>query len=370
MAKTKEVTRRNQGANVWATGRGYNGVKRTGSCFSWEYVGPTLGRVTKGGYDTAEEAAYAYDEFLTTHVPNADTNQALGYLKDRVVLAIREKISKAEKHKPQKNTRPVGKYGFRGVSANPKSKINPFMSYIQVHKKQIYVGSFPTAEDAARAHDIKAIQLLGVDAITNASLGLLPPDEEIKFTPGRSSPQLNVINTNASHPAIKIENNPTPPAKSNAAPMLQPLTPEQERLAQIEAARLMSDTADEEEETAPKLLKTAEPIQPDPDLPLPPVINPARADITQPAAVNLSPISELMPLTKPFSAGDELRKRAELLLKQAAEADELAVRHSMIAVIETMSESLAGFQQALIKQIDYGAELEKQISELKAMVNK
>lgn len=375
MAKTKAKVRAHAGANVWDSGRGYNGVKRAGSGYAWEYNGAKLGRMTKGGFDTAEEAAYAYDEFIITHIgPDADTNQSLGYLKERTVLAIREKINKAEKHTPKRNMHPIGKSGYKGVSSNPKSKKNPYMSYAMVRGKQIYVGSFPTAEDAARAYDMYVIKHLGSSAQTNAGMGLLPPVGEIKFVPGRSSPPSNNHCTKSDQPAA-----------SNAASMLQILTPEQERLAQIEAARLMAADEIDEEEMPPvietpvapcaSLIPSPEGLQPDsallqtqPDL-QPVNINSARADITTPAA-SQSPISELMPLAGVSSMGDELRARAALLLKQAGEADELAVRHNMIAKVSGMSESVQGFQKAVYNLLDYGAELEKQISELTAMLKK
>ncbi|MGG4735236.1 AP2/ERF family transcription factor, partial [Leclercia adecarboxylata] len=73
MARKAYATDRHIKGGTYLSGCGYKGVRRMGSKFGWEYQdGRTCQK--KGGYDTAEEAAYQYDEFLLGYVgPDADT---------------------------------------------------------------------------------------------------------------------------------------------------------------------------------------------------------------------------------------------------------------------------------------------------------
>lgn len=51
--------------------------------------------------------------------------------------------------------------GFKGVYRNPGSSTRPFVAKIMVERKSRYLGSFPTAVDAARAYDQAALELAG-----------------------------------------------------------------------------------------------------------------------------------------------------------------------------------------------------------------
>lgn len=53
----------------------------------------------------------------------------------------------------------------KGVSLIKNSKRNPFQSEIQVDKKRIYLGCFPTKEEAALAYQNAAVQHFGEFAI-------------------------------------------------------------------------------------------------------------------------------------------------------------------------------------------------------------
>lgn len=57
-----------------------------------------------------------------------------------------------------------GQTGFKGVKIT---------ATIRVRGRLIHLGSFATAEEAARAYDEAADRMLGDNAITNHSLGLL-----------------------------------------------------------------------------------------------------------------------------------------------------------------------------------------------------
>ena len=230
---------------MYDSGHGYKGVKRMGSKYGWSYED---GRTSqkKGGFDTPEEAAYNYDEFLLHYVgPNADTNQALGLLKLKHVLEIREKIRASERpvNKADKRHDKLGAAGYRGVSAN-KSKNKPFKSQTYLNGKYIHIGTFATAEEAARAFDDFMLKHHGNDAITNIKLGLLPPvGESVKL-------QLTPI-------PEEVEEQP----ESNVVCMQTFTntyrTPEDERQAQIEAARAMAEAEEEENEPDNPTVKPA-----------------------------------------------------------------------------------------------------------------
>ena len=65
-----------------------------------------------------------------------------------------------------------GSIALKGVI---KGRPGRFIARIAVDRKQSYLGSFSSAEAAARAYDEAAIRLHCEFAATNVSLGLLPP---------------------------------------------------------------------------------------------------------------------------------------------------------------------------------------------------
>lgn len=108
-------------------------------------------RIILGHFNTAEEAADAYNEASgNLHGEFGKPNDISNFQKPAV-----------------KTLRPsnFNKSGFRGVSFI-KSQ-NRFRASIQVKKKAIIIGTFNTAEEAARAYNLKASELLGDKARLN-----------------------------------------------------------------------------------------------------------------------------------------------------------------------------------------------------------
>lgn len=64
------------------------------------------------------------------------------------------------------NRRGTARSGFKGAYETP----NGWTSYITHNYRQIYLGSFSTKEDAARAYDKKAVELFGLFARLNFPL--------------------------------------------------------------------------------------------------------------------------------------------------------------------------------------------------------
>lgn len=51
----------------------------------------------------------------------------------------------------------TGRSGFRGVEYSPKRSLTPYTAYISVNNKKHHLGTFATAEAAARARDVAAL---------------------------------------------------------------------------------------------------------------------------------------------------------------------------------------------------------------------
>jgi D-serine dehydratase len=62
--------------------------------------------------------------------------------------------------------------GYKGV-VRRNCKRNPFCAFIQEKKKQIYLGYFATAKEAAEAYDAASLKYHGEFGRTNKSMGLL-----------------------------------------------------------------------------------------------------------------------------------------------------------------------------------------------------
>ena len=335
MARTKaHALSMNSKGSAYLSGCGFKGVLRRGSKYGWKYEDGKTSQ-SKGGFDTAEEAAYNYDEFLLHYVgPNADTNQALGFLKLKTVLEIRDKIRASDRPKTKtgnrhKSGKSVGAAGFRGVSVN-NSKVKPFKSQIYHNGKYVHIGTYVTAEEAARAYDIFVLTHIGADAKTNISLGLLPPVGEIPSTP-KPAPVYSDIDDE----------------EENVIPLRQYRTPEEEREAQRLAALAMSD---DEEEQELEEVKAPAAVRAVPETPAP----------AAPPATH----TELIVV----SDADKLRARAEAMLRQAAELDAGNIKQEAALQIDILSNKVQAMQKTVMDLIDCCADFEMQLDRLKTLL--
>lgn len=63
--------------------------------------------------------------------------------------------------------------GFKGVIRREQRNMTAWRAQIKFRGQNIFIGNYPTPEDAARAYDRKALELFGSFAKTNEQLGLL-----------------------------------------------------------------------------------------------------------------------------------------------------------------------------------------------------
>lgn len=366
MAKTKLVKLAHTKGGIF-TSSGFLGVARKGSTFAWRWEGGGISE-GKGGYDTAEEAAYAYDEFVISRIgtETAVTNESLGLLKAKTILAIRDKLTRQERPERKASTR--NKTGFKGVTQNKNKYAKKFSANCYVNGKVVYIGSYETPQDAARAYDDFTIKHNGADAETNEMLGLIPPRET---STSSNSSTLSLPRKPALDLSSAFDDDDTQPASllNGTTGGTGYLSPEEERQKQIEAARTMAAMSDDEEEEE----EEAAPVQPQANETAPPVkpaTTPAAAPETKaPASAPAIPSGlsgEL--ILAPNSTAAELRRKAEELLIAAAEAENKQLKNEMLNILDGVSHALEGYQKELMSLIDHGAEIEQSVSRLRTML--
>mgnify|MGYP000148819686 CR=1 FL=1 len=74
-------------------------------------------------------------------------------------------------------------FGYRGVIKRDDLNAKPYRANIRVQQKNLFLGYFETAEDAARAYDKAALQYFGVLAYFNfpGEVGVTEPETDNKF---------------------------------------------------------------------------------------------------------------------------------------------------------------------------------------------
>jgi len=121
--------------------------------------------------ETAHKVVYAHHyvagyplKIRKYHTDHIDGNKKNNLSKNlRVVPAIINIMNS----KLQKNNTS----GFKGVRYHKGAK--KWLARIGVNRKDIHLGLFKTAQEAAIAYDKKAYELYGEDALTNKKMGLL-----------------------------------------------------------------------------------------------------------------------------------------------------------------------------------------------------
>lgn len=138
---------------------GYKGIRVSTGNNRWGAVVSLNRKNTRvGTYSTPEEAARMYDmlaiklqgEFACTNFPK--THYSIQDIENAYTEALR--VCSCN-----------NKSGYRGVSKHKKN--GTYVSAICINRKTIYLGSFITDIEAAKAYDKKALELLGDKANLN-----------------------------------------------------------------------------------------------------------------------------------------------------------------------------------------------------------
>ena len=138
---------------------GYKGVRVSTGTNRWgAVVSINRKNIRVGTYDSPEEAAHMYDmlalklqgDFACTNFPKET------YSLDKIEEAYLEALKVCSCN---------NKSGYRGVSKHKRN--GTWVSAICINRKTIYLGSFSTEVEAAKAYDKKALELLGDRAKLN-----------------------------------------------------------------------------------------------------------------------------------------------------------------------------------------------------------
>jgi len=147
----------------------YTGVSRSGLNGRWRAQLSTRGRtVHLGTFASAEEAAQAWDRAAVQERGKAAvTNFALSdYINsDGSVKTEVESASQSAKGQREDECNSRGHKSFRGVYHS--GTYGRWKARIVVKGHKIHLGTFASAEDAARAWDLKALEYRGAGTVTN-----------------------------------------------------------------------------------------------------------------------------------------------------------------------------------------------------------
>lgn len=121
-----------------------------------------------GGYSTKEQAARAVDLATIRFTKSVGCRLNFGAAQyeaelPRILELPREELVAELRREARSALRGPDKY----VGVFPRSGSEKFEARICAGRKRIYIGTFDTAEDAARAYDREAVSRRGAEAITN-----------------------------------------------------------------------------------------------------------------------------------------------------------------------------------------------------------
>lgn len=341
MSKTKARLMANHAkGSAYLSGGGYKYVKRVGSKYGWKFED---GKTTqsKGGYDSPEEAAFGVDEFLRHYIgPNAETNQALGFLKDKQVAEIRQKLEKMTTPKVNAKTARVGSSGYKGVSIYQNKK-TPYKAQGSVNGKYRLIGNYRTPEEAARAYDNFVLKHLPVGSPTNISLGLLPPLGDIEAC-------------NALNEKIRLAHEELDRINSE-----QPTTKPGPKAGKKPTSVKPPVSTEPEPESAPEVPAQAQAPAPAP--------TPAIRQLPQMESPQQEPVAQNQELIV-MSEAEKLRRRAVEMLQEASEKEASQFRGEIRAQLASLTATIGLVQNTLMSLIDCVAEMEAKAAELEKLI--
>lgn len=166
-AKYPEFTNKNIEANLQTTINEikFRGVYRTRSGRYCARRGGSKARINIGVYSTPEEAARAYDLAVVKSQKSQEciTNFAVDGVETRVLFPDIP-IPEIKSHTIDSLITQDGNK-FKGVSK--RLSCNRYQSQYCFEGKIIWVGNYKTSEEAARAYDLKAVELRSKGCTTN-----------------------------------------------------------------------------------------------------------------------------------------------------------------------------------------------------------
>jgi hypothetical protein len=160
MACSSASTTRNASSNPTSTTKTYRGVSRSGVNSRWRAQLSSRGKtIHLGTFPTADEAARAWDmAVIAERGGEVETNFALSDYLDEFGALRNMALTKG-------GGGGVGRNEYRGVYNS--GSYGRWKARIVVNGRKIHLGTYATAEEAARAWDRRAIKERGPTTVTN-----------------------------------------------------------------------------------------------------------------------------------------------------------------------------------------------------------